>query len=526
MTTQRWSPANFGEVFWQAVRLYPEKVAIEQGDLTLTYAQLEERARRAASLLHRLGIRRGDKVALLMSNDYRFAECLLGALRTGAVAVPINIKLGVDALSYITSHSEARILITTSDLAEKAIAVRNAVPAVERLLIVGETNLEGGEDYERLHGDAFPNFATVEVDDDDVAMLMYTSGSTGQPKGCLLSHASKWFTAESSVHTMMHDERDKALVIGPLYHANALWSSMLPMLRVGGGLAILPGFDAVPVLAAIDRYRPTYMSGTPSMFSLLLAQREALKKYEVRSIDLLLCGSAPVPEELMHEMKRVFGCEVCETYGLTEAGANVITPRWGIKKLGSTGLPVPGVEVRIVDLDDPTRDCAPDEVGELWSRGPANTLGFYKQPDVTAERLTPDGWLRTGDLMSADAQGYIYFRGRKDDMINCGGENIYPKEVETILLTHPSIADVCVVATPHQVKGQAPVAWVVLHKDAQATEDELKKHFLERGPAYAHPRRIFFVDRLPVSGTNKIDRKWLTEEAKRLLPEGIVGGSG
>ena len=200
------------------------------------------------------------------------------------------------------------------------------------------------------------------------------------------------------------------------------------------------------------------MSGTPSMFSLLLAQREALAQYDTASITLLSCGSAPVPEALMVALKRQFHCEVIETYGLTEAGANVLTPRWGIKKFGSTGLPAPGFEVRIARLDDPSQDCAPGETGELWSRSPANTIGFYKQPEVTTEKITPDGWLKTGDLMSADEQGYIYFRGRKDDMINTGGENIYPKEVETILLTHPAVADVAVVPVTHKIKGKAPVA--------------------------------------------------------------------
>jgi len=266
------------------------------------------------------------------------------------------------------------------------------------------------------------------------------------------------------------------------------------------------------------------MSGTPSMYSLMLAERETLAKNDVTSIELLTCGSAPVPEELMNAMKRTFQCDVVETYGLTEAGANVLTPRWGIKKLGSCGLPVMDVKLRIVNVDDITQDCAVGEVGELWSRGPANALGYYKQPDVTSEKIAADGWLRTGDLVNADEQGYIYFRGRVDDMINVGGENIYPKEVETILLTHPAVADAVVVAAKHQIKGEAPVAWVVLHKGEAATETELKEHFLANGPSYAHPRRVFFIDELPVSGTNKIDRKWLTAEVARLIPNGIPGG--
>lgn len=513
--------SNFGELFWKAFRLYPDKVAIEQDDVTLTYARLEERTTRVAGLLRGLGVGRSDKVLLMFPNDWRFPECLFGPLRLGAVSVPANIKLGAEALTYIAQHSDATVLIGHVDLAQKIDAVRAGVPNLRHVLIVGG-EIPGARSYDRLLESATPETGAVQVGPDDPAMLMYTSGSTGRPKGCLLSHRNKWWQARSGAVTMLHEARDKGLVMGPLYHANALWGCLLPMLYVGGSVTILLGFDPVPVLAAIDRYRPTFTSGTPSMFSLLLAQREALTRYDVSSIELLMCGSAPVPEELMAAIIKRFQCEVVETYGLTEGGANVLTPRWGIKKIGSTGLPVPDVELRVVSVEDPPRDVAPGAVGELWSRSPANALGYYKQPEVTAERFTPDGWLRTGDLVRRDEQGYVFFVGRKDDMINCGGENIYPKEVETILLGHPAVADVCVVAAPHQVKGQAPVAWVVLRQGREAAEDEIKDFFLARGPAYAHPRRVFFVDRLPISGTNKIDRKALEQETRKRLPQGLT----
>src|SRR2546428_555786 len=396
---------NFGELFWKAVKLYPDKVAIEHGDITLTYAHLEDRTARVAGLLSGLGVGRTDKVLLMFPNDWRFPECLFGPLRLGAVSVPANVKLGVEALTYIAQHSDSTVLIGHVDLGEKINAVRAGAPNLRHVLIVGG-EIPGTGSYDRLLESARPEAKMVEVEPDAPALLM--------------------------------------------------------------------------------------------------------------------CGSAPVPEELMKAIIERFQCEVVETYGLTEGGANVLTPRWGIKKIGSTGLPVPEVEIRVVHMEDSSRDVAPGEVGELWSRSPANALGYYKQPEVTAERFTPDGWLRTGDLVRRDEQGYVYFIGRKDDMINCGGENIYPKEVETILLSHPAVADVCVVAAPHQIKGQAPVAWVVLHQGRDATEDEIKDFFLARGPAYAHPRRVFFVDRLPISGTNKIDRKALEQETRKRLPEGLT----
>jgi acyl-CoA synthetase (AMP-forming)/AMP-acid ligase II len=511
---------NFGDLFWKAAALTPEKVALEQGHRTVTYGELEERTQRAAGLLRRLGVGPGDKVFLLLPNDYRLPECFFGALRAGAVVVPANIRLGAETLVYIASHSDSVVMIAHAELREKAERVLAEVPAIRHALIM-DGAMSGAEPYDERLAQSPPGFATIPADPNGPALLMYTSGSTGRPKGCLLSHASQWWQARSSVRTLLLDEEDKALVMGPLYHANALWVCLLPMLYVGGSLAILPGFDPPAVLAAIDRYRPTYTSGTPSMFSLLLAQREALARYDVSSMRLMLCGSAPVPDELMTALYERFHCEVVEGYGLTEGGANVESPRWGIRKLGSAGLPVPDVEIRVVGIDDPSRECRPGEVGELWTRSPANAIGYYKQPDVTAERFTSDGWLRTGDLVRRDDQGYLYICGRKDDMMNCGGENVYPKEVETILLQHPQVEEVCVVAVPHKVKGEAPVAWVVLRSPGAATEQEIRQFFLRRGPAYAHPRRVFFIERLPVSGTNKIDRMSLAKEARRLLPDGL-----
>src|SRR5688572_21319302 len=207
MTQKPLSPTNFGELFWRPVRLWPDKVAIEQNDLSMTYSQLEERTRRAAHLLSQLGVRKGDKVALLMSNDYRFAECLFGTLRTGAIAVPLNIKLGVDALVYIAEHSESKILMATADLADKANAVKTAATGLKHMLVVG-TGGSGEQDYESRLSQNASEYETVDVELEDVAMLMYTSGSTGRPKGCLLSHKSKWFTAESGARTMLHEPTD------------------------------------------------------------------------------------------------------------------------------------------------------------------------------------------------------------------------------------------------------------------------------------------------------------------------------
>jgi long-chain acyl-CoA synthetase len=509
--------SNFGDIIAEAATVHPERVAVIADGFKLEYGELDARARRLASLVRRVGVAPGEVVALAMGNDPRFVECLLGVLRAGAVALLVNTRLGPDMLAYIADHSQVRFVISHQQLERVERAMRTGAPSGCRSLSMG--NARDAYEEALLDHDPAPS---ATVDPNTLALLMYTSGSTGLPKGVMLSHSNTWWQARSDARTMLMDWADRGLVMGPLYHANALWAILLPMLYVGGSLVVLPDFDPPRVLEAIDRHGITFMSGTPSMYALLLAEADR-DDYDLSSIELLQCGSAPVPAELLARTQARFRrCALVETYGLTEGGANVLTPRWGIKKLGSTGLPVPDVEIRIADAGDPERDCEVGEIGELWTRSPANALGYLNDPERTAEKFVGDGWLRTGDLFRRDEQGYCFFCGRTDDMISVGGENVYPKEVETIILLHPAVADVGVVATPHAVKGQAPVAWVVLKPDAHVTEDEIKQHFLANGPAYAHPRRVFFADQLPVSGTNKLDRSALEQMTSRELPQGIA----
>jgi acyl-CoA synthetase (AMP-forming)/AMP-acid ligase II len=506
---------NFGDIVAETVALDPGRTMLVADEVELTYGELDARASRLAALIRdRVGP--GQTVALAAGNDWRFVESLLGVLRAGAVALLVNVKLGRGTLEYVAGHSEARLVLGHPDYAAQADALAAGAPEGCEVLLVGP-------EYERALAAAEPLAESWPAAPDDLAILMYTSGSTGRPKGVMLSHANTWWQARNDVRTMQMERTDRGLVMGPLYHANALWAILLPMLYVGGSAVVLPGFDPPEVLAAIERHRITFMSGTPSMYSLMLAELDRAD-YDVSSIELLQCGSAPVPEELMTRLLSAFRCELVETYGLTEGGATVLTPRWGVKKLGSTGLPVPEAEIRIVDPSDPEREVATGEVGELWTRSPANALGYLKDPDTTAQRFLPGGWLRTGDLFRRDEQGYCYFCGRTDDMISVGGENVYPKEVETTILSHPAVADVGVVPAAHPVKGQAPVAWVVLKPGRAASEQEIREHALANGPAYAHPRRVFFVDELPISGTNKLDRGALERQTAELLPEGLAPG--
>src|SRR5688572_17170086 len=503
-------PDNLGYLFESALVLTPSAPAVFQAETILTFADLDARANRAANALASLGVGPEDRVALAFNNDWRFLETLFGAMRLGAVPVPLNIRMGDDALRYIVEDSEARVLVASAAMAERAGALAERVPAIKHLVLDGPA--DGAIAYEPFVGGASATLPRRRTAGDEVCMQLYTSGSTGKPKGVLLTHAGQVWNADIIRKAMLCDETERALVAVPLYHKNAMAGAVKPFLLAGGSVVILPGFDAREVIRAIDRYKVTYLTGVPAMYKMLLAEKELLARHDVSSIRYALCGSAEVPDELLTEFRDVFGAPIAESYGLTEGGpVPVVNNRWALKKRGSCGVAFPGCDVKLID--EAGRDVAVDEVGELLTRNPGLALGYWKLPEATAKKFR-DGWLSTGDLMRRDADGYYYFVGRKDDMINVAGENVYPKEVEDILLRHPNLRDACVVPAPHAVKGEVPVAFVVERERGRTDEDAVKRFFLEHGAPYAHPRRVVLLDALPLSGTGKIDCAALRAQAR------------
>jgi len=513
-------PSNFGDLAYVPVRAFPDRPAVIQEGVTLTYAQLDARMKRVGTLLRGLGVPQGCRVALLFSNEWPFVELCFGSMRAGAVPVPLNVRLGYETLRYCVEHSDAEVLVASQTLLEQAARLKADVPAVRTLVVTGEAP-RGALSYDRLLEEASPEFDAVPVARDDVCMQPYTSGSTGRPKGVLLTHGGQFWNADMVRRIMMLDETDRALVAVPLYHKNAMAAAVKPLLMAGGALVILPGFDAANVIRAISRYRCTYLTGVPAMFRMILNQKALLAEHDVSSLRWAACGSAMVPPDLLTEFQAAFQAGISEGYGLTEGGPVVFeSPRFGPRKIGSAGLPLPGCEVRVVTADG--RDAGVGEAGELWTRNPGLAKGYYKAPEITAHKFDAERWLHTGDLVRRDEDGYYYILGRLDDMINVGGENVYPKEVEDTLLLHPAVREVFVVSVPHVVKGEAPVAFVVLHAGQTATADDLKQFFLARGPAYAHPRAVLFIEEAPLGSTGKVDRTALRTRAREMV--GVLKG--
>ncbi len=516
-------PSNFGDLAYVPMRAFPEQPAVIQEDLTLTYGELGSRMRRVGTLLRGLDVQQGGRVALLFPNEWPFIELCFGCMRAGAVPVPLNIRLGYEMLRYCVEHSDAQVLVASRTLAEQAARLKADVPALRALVVTGEPGEAppGALPYESLLDAASPEFESVQAGTDDVCMQPYTSGSTGRPKGVLLTHGGQFWNADMVRRIMMFDETDRGLVAVPLYHKNAMASAVKPLLMSGGALVLLPGFDAAEVIKAIARHRCTYLTGVPAMFRMILNQKALLAEHDVSSVRWAACGSAMVPPDLLREFRETFHAGISEGYGLTEGGPVVLeSPRFGSRKIGSAGLPLPGCEVRVVTVDG--REAGVGEAGELWTRNPGLAKGYYKAPEITAQKFDAQGWLHTGDLARYDEDGYYYILGRTDDMIDVGGENVYPKEIEDTLLLHPAVREAFVVAVPHAIKGEAPVAFVVLHDGRAATAEDLKRFFLERGPAYAHPRDVCFIDQAPLGSTGKVDRMALRARARAIF--GILKG--
>jgi acyl-CoA synthetase (AMP-forming)/AMP-acid ligase II len=501
-------PENLGYLFDVPLQIQPLAPAILQDDIVLTFKNLDERCNRIANALVSVGIGPGDRIALMFSNDYRFIESLLGAIRLGAVPVPLNIRMGDEAIKYVVVDSEAVVLIANSEMAARARALVPQFPGLRHFIVDGEATGKA-LNYDQVLQAASPFFARRKTGFDEVCLQPYTSGSTGKPKGVLLTHGGQIWNIDLLRKLEAFDETERALVAVPLYHKNAMLGAVKPMLLCGGSLVILPGFDPVQVIRSIARYKVTYMTGVPAMFSRILSQKEELSRNDVTSLRYAVCGSAEVSEELVSEFQRTFpDAIIAESYGLTEGGPDPISNcRYGLIKRGSCGRQIPGSDVKVVGEDGIT-ESGPNEVGEFITRNPGLAKGYWKLPEFTKKKFR-DGWLYTGDLMRRDEDGFFYFVGRKDDMINVSGENVYPKEIVDILLRHPNVREAYVVPIRHPIKGAVPVAFIVQSGTGRTSAEELKQFFLKYGAPYAYPRRIYFLDSMPLGGTGKIDRAQL-----------------
>ena len=523
---------NLGYYSHDAALRFPERTAMIDlcGDAgrVVTYRELEERLDRFAALITRLGLGPGDRLAMALGNRFEFIEIMYGAIRAGVVPVPLNTKLGAETLATIIDDSDAVAAIVEPGCNRFAVDVieRSGLDLRIALGSVSEGCQpyvpEGWRAYEELLMETPAAFDPPALDDGHPSFQPYTSGSTGRPKGVVLTHAGQLWGIHCGQRYWPEKSANRALAAVPMYHKNAMAGAFKPLLHVGGSVVILPDFEPRRFLRVLSEYRCTNAGAVPAVYTLLLQQRDLIDSLDFRALRGLSVGSAPVPPVLVGAIEDAFGVRVIETYGLTEGGPVPIgaPPDGRAMPPGSCGVVWPEGEVKLVRPDG--HEDAND--GELWVRNPGVTPGYYKLPEVNAERLV-DGWLKTGDLFHCDAEGFYYFKGRDDEMFNCGGENIYPKEVEDVLLRHPDIADASVVPLKHKVKGNAPVAIVAVRSDAVLDEEAVRTFCLENGPAYAHPRRVAIVAEIPLNGAGKVDRLIIRRMAEELFGAELGGAS-
>jgi long-chain acyl-CoA synthetase len=509
--TARNRSRNLGFLFDAALRRVPDKVAVIDlhggCEREITYRALDARMDRVAAMLAGLGARAGERIGMLIGNRVEFLELFFGAMRIGAIPVVLNTRLAADMLSAIFAEAGCRIAVIDPGCSRHAVAVAEGLPLAHRVAL---DHAPGGFlAYEDALAAAPAPSTPPALADDTQAFQPYTSGSTGRPKGAIMTHRGMLWYLDHNQRHWPASEHDRGCVALPLFHKNALRGTVKPMLYAGGSFVLMPGFEPKAYVDALARYRCTFSRGVAAVFTMVLEQRAYLDTLDLSALRSMSIGSAVVPPELLNAVERALPhVKMSESYGLTEGGSPFRAALDGRPvPRGSVGVQAPGIEVRLLDADG--REHPSD--GELLIRSPYVCLGYHNQPEVTAAKLS-DGWLRTGDIFHRDRDGFYFFRSRVDDMFSCGGENVYPKEVENILFTHPDVADAVVAPVPHGVKGYVPAAMVIARAGARVTDAALKTYCLERGPAYAHPRFIAIVAQLPLNGAGKIDRAAVRRE--------------
>ena len=506
-------------------------------DRAITYRQLERLSARAAAGLQRLGVRKGDRVALVLPNCPQFVYSFYGALRAGAVAVPTNPLYTVPELRRQLADSGATVVIVMSKLypavAEAAdgtdvrhILVTNVkehFPLALRVLFTFARERQEGHrvDIRRdpralwlrdlVRPDARPR--PVRVEPADLAVLQYTGGTTGVPKGAMLTHRALVANAHQcrAWQRTIREGDDRVVAIMPFFHVYGLTVVMSLAVMAGITMVLIPRPDLHHIFLAIEKHRPRHFPGAPRIYALLNGSPD-LVRYDLSSIETFGSGSAPLPVEVMRRFEELTGGKMMEGYGLTEAApVTHMNPRERARKPGSVGLPLPDVETKIVDIETGTREVEPGDPGELCVRGPNLMDGYWQRPDETALVLR-DGWLHTGDIVRMDEDGYFFVVDRIKEMIIVSGFKVYPREVDEVLYAHPAVQEAAAAGVPHPSKGEVVKAFVVLKPGAKAPAQELIAHCRASLAPYKVPVAVAFRDELPKTIVGKVLRRRLVEE--------------
>jgi len=509
---------NLAVLLEDSARRYGDRAACKLGDQTLSYAELNTRADRLAAGLRRRGIQSGERVAIMLPNVLEFPIAYYAALKAGAVVVPMNVLLKEREVSYYLENSGARLLIAWHDYLEHALA--GAAQADVEVVVAAPPGIEGFDGHVLLEDLVAENQVgdTVQTEPGDIAVMLYTSGTTGKPKGANLTHSNLLWNSHLSAKTLlMLDPVDIVLAVLPLFHTFGQTVIMSAAFAGGATMVLMPRFDAEGALDLIEHEKVTIFAGVPTMYTALLHAKSAARR-DLSGLRLCMSGAAPIARETLRAFEETFGCKILEGYGLSECSPVVsYNPPDRPSKPGSIGTPIWGLEM--IAADDQGAEVPTGEVGEIIVRGHCVMAGYHERPDATRETISEDGWLHTGDLARMDEDGYFFIVDRKKDMIIRGGFNVYPREIEEVLYEHPAVMHAAVLGVPDPEFGEEVAAAVVAKPGSVIDCQQLQSFVKDRVAAYKYPRVIATFDELPLGPTGKILKKEIEPVALRARAE-------
>jgi fatty-acyl-CoA synthase len=500
-----------GELLANAARRYPAKTAVVAGDERHTFAQLEQRCGRLAGALLARGLKPGDRVALLFYNTPRFVEVYFACVRVGLVATPINFRLVGPEIAHIISDSGAKALFYGPDFDGVVAEVAGELSDIQFMVTPRPTGATPAEDYQAFVEAGAYTPCDGAVGEGDPCQLMYTSGTTGRPKGAVISHRNVMWNLFNNIWGREDRAGQVSIIVGPLFHTAALNNHLTIQISLGGTSVLIRSFDPELLLQVIEKERATVISGAPTLYNLLLQHPKA-SDYNVSSITKCTLGSAKLASEIKRQLIDFFPNidGIYDIYGCTECSPTITTLNQAdsLRKNGSVGQALPFLSARV--LDSQGQELPPGEVGELVCKGPNVMMGYHNQPEATAQAIV-DGWLHTGDLARMDDEGFFYIVDRIKDMIVSGGENIYPREIEEVLFTHPAIAEAAVVGVPDDLWGESVVAFVALKQGRALSEEEVIAFCKQNLASYKKPRQVRFLPRIPRNPSGKVLKYKLRE---------------
>ena len=495
---------NVGYLLTNAANRYPNRTAIVFEGRRFSYKEFNERVNSLAHGFLELGVKKGDRVAAMLYNSNQIVEVYFAAAKMGGVFVPINFRFKEKEAFSILDHSDAVIFVYEEEFEEMVVSLRSRLPGVKECVSVGRCAVGDVVDYEALIARFPPKEPEGEVTEDDECQLMYTSGTTGKPKGALITHGNVLWNLVNTMIAREDIPGDTSLVVGPLYHTAAINNHFTIRVALAGTSVIMRRFDPREMMELIEKERINVISGSPSAYNLLL-QLPDLEQYDTRSVTKCTAGAAILPVETKNRLLKVFpNCGgVYDVYGCTEASPciTILSARDSLRKHACVGKPLIFLEAKVVDENG--NEVPVGEVGEVVCRGPIVMKGYYKDEEGTKEALK-GGWLHTGDLAKVDEEGFFYIVDRKKDMVISGAENIYPREIEEVLYTHPKVAEAAVIGVPDDVWGESVKAVVVLKEGQTMTEKEVIEFCKRHLASYKKPKSVDFVETLPRNPTGKV----------------------